>query len=82
MFQAVDRLRAVASEAGIEMLELALRWLHGRPGVSGALIGGSRIAHVTTNLDALEQGPLDVWIVEQIDAIGDWLDGPVPAYNR
>lgn len=82
MFEAIDRLREVAEDAGAEMRELALRWLVGRPGVAGVLIGGSRPEHVRSNLDVLERGALDPALAARIDEIGDWIDGPVPAYNR
>ncbi|MET4639632.1 aldo/keto reductase [Mycetocola sp. 2940] len=82
MFEAIDRLREVADEAGIELRELALRWIIGRPSVSGVLVGGSRPEHLRSNLDALESGPLDDVLIQRIDQVGDWIDGPVPDYNR
>ncbi|MGK9220398.1 MULTISPECIES: aldo/keto reductase [unclassified Microbacterium] len=82
MFEAIDRLRVLADDSGIELRELALRWLIGRPGLHGVLIGGSRPEHVRSNLDALDRGPLDADLVARIDEIGDWIAGPVPAYNR
>lgn len=82
MFEAIDRLRVVADDAGLPLVELALRWLSGRPAVAGILIGGSRPAQVCANIDILEKGPLDADLVARIEEVGDWVDGPVPAYNR
>ncbi|MDQ1138142.1 aryl-alcohol dehydrogenase-like predicted oxidoreductase [Microbacterium sp. SORGH_AS 1204] len=82
MFDAIDRLRGVAEQAGLDMREIALRWLVDRPGVAGVLVGGSRPEQVRSNLDTLSRGPLDPDLTACIDEIGDWLNGPVPAYNR
>ncbi|MCT2085671.1 aldo/keto reductase [Microbacterium enclense] len=82
MFEAIERLRDISDEAGLDMREVSLRWLVDRPGVSGILVGGSRPEQVRSNLDTITHGPLEPELVERVDAVGEWLDGPVPKYNR
>jgi aryl-alcohol dehydrogenase-like predicted oxidoreductase len=54
----VERLIAFAADRGHTILELAMTWLAGRPGVASILIGASRTEQVASNVAAL----------------GDWLD--------
>ena len=49
---AVDGLRAVASEAGLTMTQLALAWVLRHPNVSSAIIGASRPEQVEDNAAA------------------------------
>lgn len=82
MFEAVDRLRTLAVEAGISLREMALRWLIGRRNIDAVLLGGSKPEHISGNLTALAQGRLNHEMIAKIDGVGDWLAGPVPAFNR
>lgn len=82
MFEAIERLRVLADGSGLELRELALRWLIDRRGVEGILVGGSRPEQIRSNLDAVALGALDPDLVVRIDEISAWLDGPVPSYNR
>jgi aryl-alcohol dehydrogenase-like predicted oxidoreductase len=82
LFDAVERLTAIADEAGIPLLELALRWTISRPVVQSVLLGGSRVSHVVANIEALRRGPLEPRLVEAAAEVGDELRGPMPAYNR
>ena len=68
---AVDRLRPIADQAGLSMVELALAWVLRRHEVASAIIGASRPAQVTAN--ALASGTtLDAEILTAIDeALGD-----------
>lgn len=82
LFDAVERLGAVAAQAGIGIVELALRWLSSRPVTGAALVGGSSVAHLQANLDALAAGPLPEEIVQACERETDPLRGVMPAYNR
>lgn len=82
LFEAVARLSAIADGAGIPLTELALRWLAGAPGVSSILLGGSRIAHLRQNIDAVAAGPLPDDVVAACSEVGAALRGPMPAYHR
>lgn len=82
LFDAVTQLTKIADDAGLPILELALRWTISRPAVQSVLLGGSRPSHVMSNIEALSRGPLDDVIVSAANAVGDDLRGPMPAYSR
>lgn len=82
LFDAVERLRAVADGAGLPMAELALRWTAHRDVVDSLLLGGSRAEQLQQNLDALAAGPLPADVLAACDEVGAALRGPAPAYNR
>jgi aryl-alcohol dehydrogenase-like predicted oxidoreductase len=52
VLEAVQRLRAVADEAGLTMAQLALAWILRRPEVASAIIGASRPEQVHGNASA------------------------------
>ena len=49
----VDELRRIAGEAGQSPARVALAWVMGRPGVTSALMGVSRVEQVSDNIAAL-----------------------------
>jgi aryl-alcohol dehydrogenase-like predicted oxidoreductase len=81
-FAAVERLRGVAEEAGLELLQLALRWVLGRPLVSGILLGASSHDQLVANLDAVHGPPLDQDTLDACDEVWEDVGGVAPAYNR
>jgi aryl-alcohol dehydrogenase-like predicted oxidoreductase len=82
LFEAVDALAAIASDAGLGLPELALRWLLSRPLVSAVLLGGSKPDQLRANIAAAGRGPLSPDVVSACDEVGATLAGPMPAYNR
>ena len=46
--------RQVADELGVKPAEVALAWLHSRPGVVAPIIGATRIEHLETAVKSLE----------------------------
>ena len=82
LFDAVSQLTKIGGDAGLSLVELALRWTISRPIVQSVLLGGSRLSQVKFNIEALSRGPLDEEIVAAANAVGDDLRGPMPAYNR
>jgi aryl-alcohol dehydrogenase-like predicted oxidoreductase len=52
VLSAVNRLRPVASEAGLTMTQLALAWTLRQENVSSAIIGASRPEQVEDNAEA------------------------------
>ncbi len=52
MLEAVQRLRPIADEAGLTMVELALAWMLRRDEVASAIIGASRPEQVHANAAA------------------------------
>lgn len=82
MFDAVERLRGVAADAGVSMLELALRWVAHAPATACVLLGASSLDQLTANIAAASGGPLGSETLEACDAVWADLRGPAPAYNR
>lgn len=82
LFEAVDALSTIASDAGLGLPELSLRWLLSRPLVSAVLLGGSKPDQLRANIAAAERGPLPDDVVTACDEVGATLAGPMPAYNR
>ncbi|MFD6293097.1 aldo/keto reductase [Streptomyces sp. NPDC060205] len=82
LFAAVQRLSAIAGQAGLTLPEVALRWLLGQDGVDAVLLGGSRIEQLRANLAAAHAGPLPADVAAACDKVGVELRGPMPAYNR
>ncbi|HKH10297.1 MAG TPA: aldo/keto reductase family protein [Rubrobacter sp.] len=70
VLSAVDGLRAVASEAGLTMSQLALAWVLRQPNVSSAIIGASRPEQVEDNAAASGM-ELPPETLEKIDGILD-----------
>ena len=82
IFEGVQQLSVVAEKAGIPLTELALRWLVAKPAAGPILLGGSKVEHLRSNIDAVAKGPLDDELVEACDDVGAALRGPMPNYNR
>ena len=47
--EAVERLRPIAAEAGLSMVEMALAWVLRRPEIASAIVGASRPEQVHAN---------------------------------
>ncbi|GAB3598171.1 aldo/keto reductase [Microbacterium tumbae] len=82
LFSAVERLTAIADEAGMTVLELALRWTISKPITRSVLLGGSKLSQVRSNIELLRRGPLPADVVAAADEVGADLRGPMPAYHR
>ncbi|GAA2365850.1 aldo/keto reductase [Dactylosporangium salmoneum] len=63
----VDALRSVAADLGRSPAQVALRWLAGRPAVTGTLIGATTVEQLDANLAALSFG-LPRELRERLDA--------------
>ena len=55
-FQRMEKLRAKAAETGRSMINLALAWVIGQPGVTSMLIGCRTTAHVDQAFEADQMG--------------------------
>lgn len=82
VFDAIGDLATLAEKAGIPMTELALRWLVSKPAAGPILLGGSKVAHLQANIDAIAAGPLDADLVAECDDVGAAVRGAMPNYNR
>ena len=81
LFNAVERLRAVADEAGLSLIELSLQWLRSQPDVTCIILGASSTEQLSENLAAC-QGDLTEDVRERCDEAWEELRGPIPQYNR
>ncbi len=81
-FDAVDKLGLIASQAGVSLPEMSMRWLLSKPVVTSVLIGGSKTKQIEANIAAAEAGPLPDDVIAACDEVGTALKGPMPAYNR
>lgn len=79
---AVDALWEVAAAAGMDLLQLALRWLLGRDTTSVVLLGASRYDHLEQNLRAAAEEPLPADVLAACDRVWERLQGAAPSYNR
>lgn len=82
LFAAVEALSKIAAGAGLSLVELSLRWLLGRPETGAVLLGGSRLDHLTANIEAAQGGPLPEDVAVACDDVWQRLYGPAPTYNR
>ncbi len=81
-FAAVEALRAVASGAGLTLVELALRRLLGQPLVGSVLLGVSRLDQLEADLAAADGPALDHEVLDACDQVWATLRGAAPAYHR
>ncbi|MGW4333386.1 aldo/keto reductase [Rhodococcus koreensis] len=82
IFDAITQLSVIADKAGIPLTELALRWLVSKPAAGPILLGGSKVAHLQSNIAAVAKGTLDDELIDACDEVGSALRGPMPNYNR
>jgi aryl-alcohol dehydrogenase-like predicted oxidoreductase len=65
----IGALAALAGEAGIDLDELAIRWLRAQPGVDTMLIGVSSIEHLRRNVALARTDPLPADVRAAVDAV-------------
>ncbi|MDI9469240.1 MAG: aldo/keto reductase [Bacillota bacterium] len=81
--EAVKGLQEVAEMAGLSLLELALSWVMGQPGVLTTLVGASRLAQIEENLTVAERvRPLSEITLAACDEIWAELAGKPFSYIR
>lgn len=81
-FNAVERLRQIARDAGRSLISLALNWLLHHTMSDVVILGASSMAQLNENLAATEEGPLTDDVLKACDQIWRDLRGPLPIYNR
>ncbi|MHB1319208.1 MAG: aldo/keto reductase [Anaerolineae bacterium] len=80
-FRALARLEEIAKQAGVTMVELALRWLLAQDAIDSILLGARTPEHLATNLAALD-GTLDAATVTACDEAWEIVKGVDFQYNR
>ena len=81
-FAAWDDIHKIASEAGISMLELAMRWVYAKKSVDSILTGFSSLDQLKENIHSIENGDLPDDVMEKCDKIWEKLSGTRFNYYR
>jgi aryl-alcohol dehydrogenase-like predicted oxidoreductase len=81
-FSAVQALERIAEEAGVSILQLALKWCAAQRYVTSIITGVSKLPQIEMNIAALEGEPLSQETLEKCDAVWKSLAGTRFAYNR
>ncbi|KAK3807046.1 MAG: Aldo/keto reductase [Benniella sp.] len=84
-FEAVEKMTKVAKEHNLTLIESALRWMTHHSGLGpedGIIIGASSIAHLESNLNDLEKGPLPKEVVEAFDEAWEHVRVACPSYFK
>ena len=82
-FAAVEKLKGIAGECGMNILQLSLKWCAQQEMVSSVLVGVSRLSQLEQNISSLEEGgKLDKQTLDKCDEIWRSLAGNRFAYNR
>jgi aryl-alcohol dehydrogenase-like predicted oxidoreductase len=81
-FDAVEKLRVVAAEAGRSLVSLSLNWLLHHTPINCVILGASRFEQLEENLKTIEEGRLPESAVSACDDIWATLRGITPKYNR
>ncbi|HHE41217.1 MAG TPA: aldo/keto reductase [Dehalococcoidia bacterium] len=53
-FRAVEHFRAIAAQAGHDMVQMALAWILGSPNITSVIIGATSPKHIEKNMGAAE----------------------------
>lgn len=80
--EAVRHLTGLAADAGISLIEMALRWIAHQPLAHCVLLGASSADQLAQNLRAVNKEPLDPAVSAAVDAVWERLQGVAPAYWR
>jgi aryl-alcohol dehydrogenase (NADP+) len=81
-FDAVDKLKTLAADSGLSLIELAMSWVASRPFVNSIITGVSKTEHVESNIKAIEKAPLPPEIMKFCDDLWTQLSGNRYKYNR
>lgn len=81
-FTAVEKLTEIAAAYNISILELAMKWCAGRPGVTSIISGVSKLEQIKQNIASLEGLALVDDILEASDVVWRSLAGTRFGYNR
>jgi aryl-alcohol dehydrogenase-like predicted oxidoreductase len=72
MFDRVEELRAVASDEGLTMVQLAYAWVAARPDVDSILVGPGTIQHLDDAVDAVSRKLSDAAIARIVELGRAW----------
>ena len=81
-FAVIEKLTEIASEHGMSVLQLAMRWCVGRACVASVISGVSKLDQIKQNLASVEGSALNESVLEACDDIWRTVAGTRFAYNR
>lgn len=81
-FDAVAELSFAAGEAHRSLVSIALNWILHHTTATGLILGASQMRHLTANIAACKEGPLDGETLKVCEAAWKRLRGVTPEYIR
>jgi aryl-alcohol dehydrogenase-like predicted oxidoreductase len=81
-FAAVEKLTEIAAAHNMSILQLAMKWCVGRPGVASIISGVSKLEQIKQNIESLEGAALSNEALAACDEVWRSLAGTRFAYNR
>lgn len=81
-FEAVTELSFAAGESGRSLISIALNWILHHTTATGLILGASQMRHLTANIAATKEGPLDAATLEACENVWKRLRGVTPEYIR
>jgi aryl-alcohol dehydrogenase-like predicted oxidoreductase len=81
-FDAVQELSFAAGAAHRSLVSLALNWVLHHTTATGLILGASQMRHLSANLAACTEGPLDAATLEVCESVWKRLRGVTPEYIR
>lgn len=81
-FEAVQELSFAAGEAHRSLISIALNWILHHSKATGLILGASTMRHLSANIAACTEGPLDAATLEVCEAVWKRLRGVTPEYIR
>ena len=77
-----DLIHRIAAEAGISMVQLAMRWLLSTGKVDSIITGFTSLEQLQQNITAIEGGALSSDVMAKCDQVWEKLSGNRFQYNR
>ncbi|MDO4178776.1 MAG: aldo/keto reductase [Phascolarctobacterium sp.] len=74
-FKAIAQLEKIASDAGMSLIELSMRWVASHDFVTSVIMGASKLSHLKQNITLLANGPLPEDIMNACDQVWNSLKG-------
>jgi aryl-alcohol dehydrogenase-like predicted oxidoreductase len=77
VYEAVQAMKALAERAGRPLVDLAIQWVAGRPGIASVLVGARTAAQVRQNVAAMT-GAIDPELLDEMTALSDAVAPQIP----
>jgi len=81
-FDGMKKLSAIAEKHGLPLLDVALRWVAYRPGITTVLSGVSKMEQLKQNIKIFDAPALDAGLEKECSKVWDDMEGDKFLYNR